>query len=330
MLAQQFWQAPPDRSEQSGTAVVEETALAIPRLSTPAGATPVDLPQPLAPSEALRVRRIFELQAKNDIPAAIAECAQLTDATLLPHILADRYLGGSNRATPDELTSWLARYPDLPDAPALRALLASQSPKEAARLAAPMPMPPLPTPASSDDVEPTERLLARNPALDRSVREAARSDPNRALRLIVRTRGIDRLYGAQLRAEVARILFTQGRDSEAFSIAQAAYRQAEGEVGLAPFIAGLAAWRLERPETAERLFEAAFKAKLIQPGRRAGAAFWAARAHLRLRDDRQYAPWLRRAAENRRTFYGLLARRALGRPSAPSRMWTGRPWATPM
>lgn len=112
-------------------------------------------------------------------------------------------------------------------------------------------------------------------------------------------------------------MFANGRDNEALSIGEAAHHQAAGEVGLAPFIAGLAAWRLDRPETAKALFEAAFKARLIQPGRRAGAAFWAARTRLRLRDDREYAPWLQRAAENGRTFYGMLARRALGQPLSP-------------
>ncbi len=113
---------------------------------------------------------------------------------------------------------------------------------------------------------------------------------------------------------MAQVLFTSGRDDEALATAQAAHRAAAGEVGLAPLVAGLAAWRLDRPALAKPLFEAAFRARLIQPGQRAGAAFWAARAHLRLRDDAGYAPWLRRAAENGRTFYGLLARRALGQP----------------
>ena len=298
-------------------AAKEDVALAIPRIATPGGNTPVALPRPLAPSEALRIKRIFALQAKNDIPAAIAESEQLTDPTLLPHILADRYLGGANRAEPAALISWLARYQHLPDAAAIHALLARQSPRLAAGLPAPVPPPPLPTPALGDDVDPIEQLLARNPALDRSVRDAARSNPDRALRLIAHTSGIDRLYGAQLRAEVARILFTQGRDREALSIAQAAHQQAKGEIGLAPFIAGLAAWRLDRPETAENLFEAAFRARLIQPAHRAGAAFWAARTHLRRRDDKQYAPWLRRAAENGQTFYGILARRALGQKLSP-------------
>ncbi|HYZ63526.1 MAG TPA: lytic transglycosylase domain-containing protein [Acetobacteraceae bacterium] len=291
----------------------EDTALAIPRISTAGKSAPVALPQPLPPSEAGRIRRIFALQAKNDIPAAVAECQDLTDTTLLGDILADRYLGGPNRAQPAELQAWLALYADLPDAPGVRALLASQVPHGAALPALPEPLATLPPVTPGSEVEPVERLLQRNPALDRSVHEAARVNANGALRLIARTRGLSREYGAQLRAEVAQVLFTQGQDSQAYATAEAANRQADGEVGLAAYVAGLAAWRLERPDLARPLFEAAFAARLTQPAQRAGAAFWAARAHLRTRNPGGYAPWLQRAAENPRTFYGLLSRRALGR-----------------
>ena len=292
----------------------EDTALAIPRITTTGDAAPVALPQPLAPSEAVRVRRIFALQARGDIPAAVAESDQLSDKTLLGAILADRYLGGAGRAQPEELAAWLGQYRDLPDAPAVYALLASQASRLAKQTRGPDAPQPLPTLSAGDDLEPSDRLMPRNPMLDRTVHDAARIDPARALRLIARTRGLDRTYGAQLRAEVAQILFTQGRDAEALTTALAAYAQARGEVGLAPYVGGLAAWRLDRPEQAMSLFEAAYAAKLIQPGQRAGAAFWAARAHMRTRDASFYAPWLQRAAQTPHTFYGLLARRALGQP----------------
>ena len=58
--------------------------------------------------------------------------------------------------------------------------------------------------------------------------------------------------------------------------------------------------------------EAASRAPLIAPGQRAGAAYWAARATLVTRGD--HGPWMYRAAKDARTFYGLLARRALGQP----------------
>lgn len=294
----------------------EDTALAIPRISM-GGSLRVALPQPLAPSEATRIRRIFALQAKSDIPAALAECELVTGTLLLPDILADRYLNGGRRPPQAELTAWLAQYRDLPDAPAIHALLATQFPRVAAAMPMPPAIPALPSTTPGDDVEASEKLFQRNPVLDRAVRDLARTNPDRALTVVARARGISRIYNAQLRAEVAQIVFSQGRDEEAIRIATVADRQSGGEVGLAAFVAGLAEWRRGQPEIAETWFKAAFTSKYLQPGQRAGAAFWAARTFKEERREENASAWLRRAGESGRTFYGLLARRMLGVPLRP-------------
>lgn len=308
--------AGPAGGERSGE-IPEDTALAIPRISM-GGSQRVALPQPLAPSEAARIRRIFALQAKNDIPAALAEFEQVSNTMLLPDILADRYLTGGVRPNEADLTAWLARYRDLPDATAIHALLATQAPRIAAAMPAPIATALLPTAVSGDDVEPFEKLFTRYVSLDRAVHEVAHTNPDRALAIIGRTRGMTRIYGAQLRAEVAQILFGQGNDAEALKLAVAADRQSGSEVGLASFVAGLAEWRMGRPDRAEMWFKSAFASKFLQPGQRAGAAFWAARAFKEQQQDSDYQAWLRRAAESGRTFYGLLARRALGDSLRPA------------
>ena len=306
----------------------EDVAFANPRFSPSPGGVP--LPRPLALNEAARVRRVFAAQAAADIPAAVAETAQLTNPLLLGHILADRYLGrcGFGAGSPeDQLRAWLSRYPDVPDAPVLYGALVALLPKGAPPPLAPATARPIAATAQpGDDVEPALRLLPRNPALDRSVHEPARAgQADRAVRLIARTKGLDPLYGALLRAEVAQTLFSQGRDAEALSVAEAANHQARGRIGLAPFIAGLAAWRMDRTDHAQALFETAYSANLTSPGRRSAAAFWAARAALRGRNPAAYAPWMQRAATSPRSFYGLLARRALGQgimATEPTATWT--------
>lgn len=279
----------------------EEVAFAAPRVRGEAGAP---LPRPLPPSDAARVRRIFALHARGDVSAATAETARLLDATLLGHILADRYLGRTGPAGAAELAAWLADHADLPDAPAIRALLPTTPPRGAA--AAPDER------DQGDQPAPIARTIARNPVLDRSVHEPARAGASdRALRLIARTPGLDAIYGAVLRAEVAQAAFTRGHDAEALRIAQAAHRQAKGAVGLAPYVAGLAAWRLGRIEAAGRLFEAVHRAEVASEDLRAAGAFWAARALSRGPDPEEAAPWLQRAAARPTAFHGLLASRAL-------------------
>ena len=119
-------------------------------------------------------------------------------------------------------------------------------------------------------------------------------------------------------------------DAEALDVAASAVRRtpAEDQVALAGYIAGLAAWRLDRPELARSYFEGAWHAPVAPSALRSAAAFWAARAYLRARDGAGYATWMERAAEERRSFYGLLARAVLGLGPGPGwerdRFWARR------
>ncbi len=219
-------------------------------------------------------------------------------------------------ASAADLAGWLARYPDHPDAPALYAALLTRLDRGTAPPPAPAVTSLAPDPrsgAAPEEDDPAATRLPRNAGLDRQMgRLAQAGDADVALRLLARVRGLDRLYGGQLRAEIAQALFAQGRDEAALRTAQEAFRQTGGQTGLAGYVAGLAAWRLDRPDVAQPMFEAASHAAFASASLRAGAAFWAGRAHLRNGEPALYRPWLRQAAEARHTFYGLLARRILG------------------
>ena len=305
-------------AQSTGSGNGDETAMAIPRLASPGDVSGVALPQPLAPSDAARVRRIFALQSRGNMAEAAEETSQLTDPTLLGPILANRYLGRFHRATPDELIVWLERHADEPDAPAIYALLTRRAPKG-------MVIPPLPnadrvteaaTPAPApEDADPRDRTIARNPLLDRTVAARAASGNDRsALRLIAMTKGLSASYTALLRGEVAQALFTQNRDDDALEVASSAIHHTpdDEQVGLPGYIAGLAAWRMERMNLALSSFERAWRAPVAPSAMRAAAAFWAARASLHTRDIPGYVMWMKRASVEPRTFYGLLARQALG------------------
>jgi soluble lytic murein transglycosylase-like protein len=251
----------------------DETAMAIPRIEPPGGASGVGLPQPLAPSEAALVRRIFAMQRRNQIPAAIAETARLSDTSLLGHILADRYIGHPARVAAPELADWLGRYADLPDACAIYSLLLKRLPAGSK----PPPAPACQAPASA------------------SVPMAAET-----------ATGV---------SDAAREAFVRGHDASAYRLGRAAFTRSHGKDGQAAYVAGLAAWRQGEFATAATLFEAASLADNSGPGLRAGAAFWAARAHLRQdggAGDQSWRPWLQRAAEAPQTLHGMLARRMLG------------------
>lgn len=289
----------------------DQTAMSVPRPATQGGVA--GFPQPLAPSDAARLRRIFELQARGENAAAAREVERLDDRRLVGHVLADRWLRGHEPPLP-EVIAWLSDHADHPDAPAIHAMLVRRAPRGIA-------LPPAPAQerlADGADVvpeerEPAARTVSRNAALDRAVRDRAREgDAAGALAAIARARP-DTAYGAILRAEVAQILFQAGRDEDALRIAAEAARN-NGGTAFPGFVAGLAAWGMDRPEIALAYFEHAARSEIASPAIRSAAAFWTARAAVRARRPQLYVPWMMQAAQEPRTFYGLVARRALGLP----------------
>jgi soluble lytic murein transglycosylase len=80
----------------------------------------------------------------------------------------------------------------------------------------------------------------------------------------------------------------------------------------AGWLAGLAAWRAGRLDVAIKNFEAVATSSASSTWNAAAGAFWAARGHLVTRKPQAYVRWMSRAAELPYTFYGMLARRALG------------------
>ncbi len=86
--------------------------------------------------------------------------------------------------------------------------------------------------------------------------------------------------------------------------------------------AGLAAWRVHSMAEAARQFEFVADDEQASDWARAAGAFWAARSYLKNHEPAKVSKWLRVAAGYPRTFYGQLARRALG-------MNSGLAWSKP-
>ncbi|WP_241665408.1 lytic transglycosylase domain-containing protein [Teichococcus oryzae] len=261
-------------SDSSG---LVEQAMSIPRPAL--GGVP-GLPQPLAPSDAARLAQIFALQQRGDFAAAEAETRRLEDRRLLGHVLADRWQRPG--APPPDLAAlhdWLLRHSDLPDAGAVHEMLRHRLPKDA-------PQPPAPI----DESLPADIELAP---------EDNATTPASASR--------DAVSGV----EAARARFQAGQDEEAYRLAARLARR-NPHLAQPAYLAGLAAWGSGRPELALGQFEAAARAEGTTPALRAAAAFWTARAAIRTRRPQLYVPWMLQAAQEPRTFYGLIARRVLG------------------
>ena len=146
----------------------DQTAMSVPRPALAGGIA--GFPQPLAPSDAARLRRVFDLQARGDITAAAREAERLEDRRLLGHVLADRW-GRGYEPQPAELVTWLTDNPDHPDAPSIHAMLVRRAPR-----GTPLPAAPRADALSEhaevvpEESEPPARRITRVAALDRAVR----------------------------------------------------------------------------------------------------------------------------------------------------------------
>lgn len=274
------------------------------------------LPQPMGATDAARMRRAFEAQARGDFASAVRESERLDDRRLMGHLLADRH--ARQEPSTHELQAWLGDFADLPDAPALHESLVRRLPRGAAA-------PPPPTqPDAAAELLPEERtpagpILPREAALERAVyQRIGEGNLDAALALIEARRGLSTAYLGQLKAEMAQALFRLGRDADAWRVAQESLRFAPNNPNGA-YQAGLAAWGMQHYEGAYAAFERAARNPAASPTMRAAAAYWTARSAVRARRPTQYVPWMLQAAQEPRTFHGMIARRSLGLP--PGLVW---------
>lgn len=287
----------------------------------------VALPKILSDADADRYRHIFELQHDGNWKSADGEIDGLENRSLVGHVMAQCLLHPRlYRASYAELTHWLDQYGDHPEAGAVYALALRRKP--AKEHAPPRPdgsflggtgsdfglegeTPPDNAPDLSDaDEKKLQRLKSK-------IRADLRSGWPTGAKALVETDDARRLLSPveydELRADIAASYFAYGKDEDALALGEETAKHANGKVPAAHWTAGIADWRMGRHEDAIRHFEAVAKSPYASRWDRAAAAFWAARANLVTRKPAEVSRWLNIAAEDGHTFYGILARRALGR-----------------
>lgn len=288
------------------------------------------LPTVLTPRDVERYQRIFDLQRAGRYADADREIAKLDDRLLVGVAMARRYLEASYRPSMGELSHWLAANKDQPDADQLyrMAVKLRGKPKKNA--------PAIPTPVGTDpgDFGGGERLILppsrvapqkkqrsgaqeiaiqkHGAAITRAIR-AGQSD--QAEKLLEKPDMRDHLSVGELddwRRKVAWGHFLEGNDEAALRLAGAAAARSRNVVPLADWVAGLAAWRLNRFDNAAHHFGELGQNRSAINWDRAAGGFWAGRVAAKLRQPREAVKQWKIAAREPRTFYGLLATRALG------------------
>ncbi len=274
-------------------------------------------------------RRIFKLQQDGQWRAADGLVKQLSDPLLLGHVLYQRYMHPTKyRSRYAELKKWMTAYADHPGARRVYQLAMRRKPSNWRAPQRPLGVSfgPLP-PESNEDVRSSRSSKKRygNKALRRQARYVTRQikslvrrgRPTQALKRLQRKdirRGFDAVNYDRALAIVARGYYHAKDDAKALKVTAPAIARSGVKAPMALWWSGLAAWRSGQFTQSARHFELLIAAKLNDNWITSGAAYWAARAHLAARQPAQVNPLLAVAARHSRTFYGLLAARALGEP----------------
>jgi soluble lytic murein transglycosylase len=280
-----------------------------------------DLPRVLSRSDEALYRRIFSLEAEGAWAQAERLIGRLADPLLVGHVLSQRYLNvRSYRAQAGELSAWLTRYRDLPEASQISALLRVKTRKHGRTrhyVAAAAPgdatagesMPLVTVRAEPDDQTPFLNALQ----VAGEIRALLSAGAGAAAQKVLDSPRAQRLLSdddvAALGGEIEQ---ANGGGS---SCDQEMEDCSSSRSSLnAAWSAGLDAWRNGAYGQAAQQFELVATRSERSPWLASAGAFWAARAHLVAQDPQNVTKWLTAAAAFPRTFYGLLARRIVGLP----------------
>ena len=288
-------------------------------------ATATTLPKPLGEFDVALYSRLIALQKDGNMKQAIREMGRIENPLLTGHLLAQRYLHPTAwRSSYKELSGWLAKYNDHPDASRIYWLANRRKPKNATAPKSPKPgylngygqaggggyLPRIPA-RIEGRASPT-----RTASVAHSVRRAIRRGwPSGALDILDKPENRRYLTNdeeGQLRGEVAHAYFIFGIDAKAIRQARYAIANGRDHADLAYWAGGLAAWRSGQIDLAGSFFRSLTELKDVSPGRRSAAAFWAYRVEMHQGRPVEAIAYLELAARQIDSFYGVVARHALG------------------
>lgn len=278
---------------------------------------PAQTTKPLSRRSASLYKEVYNLQHQQKWEEADRILERIDNTILFGHVYAQRLYHPAYNAGAGELESWLAAYGDHPQAVKIaRKINAKDKVTYKNRTA-----------GTQEDLryfangskyisekydggQRYEIRLVKKEIKKYLDRGAATS----ALHFLEKHRVnkyIDPVDKSQILADIAATYLYQREVSKARKIALSATKLS-AETPIAPWVMGLTAWIRNDFDESARYFTLASQAKYASPWMTAAAAYWGARASTRAGLYKDVSTLLTRAVKHQRTFYGLIATKALG------------------
>jgi len=284
----------------------------------------------LSTADAERYRQIFAAEREGHFDKAVSLMTEISDPSLKGYALAEHYLSPHSKRVPvTTLIDWLKDYRELAVADRIYRLAVKRSTKKVRRhhrtilvavvtnIPAPAGMPRtrgggyedvnLPDPPLSSDAARTASTQ-----INALIKSDQPDEAMAVLQPLVDSGAIPSYDNARLSQRIAASYFTEGLDQKAYDLASRVAATDRRSVPLLDWNAGLAAFRLGMFHESAQYFETLAQVGSVPNWVRAGAAFWAARAHARAGEPGSVVTLLTVAAKEEPTFYGLLAEQILG------------------
>lgn len=238
-------------------------------------------------------KEIFAAQKAGKMQQADALIDKLSGKALMGHVLYQRYMHPTAYTSSySELRRWMEEYADLPGAKNIYALAVKRKPGSGAGR--------LREPVKNKFIAPMREptmVPAKTFQRDKSLTPAQK----------------ERLEVYQAKANIAARAYYAKKYEEAYDLSREVYRQAGAYIPKGAWIYALSNWRKDRPRRAAEAFEKVAASPYASGWEASAGAYWAARSHIRSGRKHDVRKWLEKAAKHPRTFYGLIATRALGK-----------------
>jgi soluble lytic murein transglycosylase len=282
----------------------------------------------MSSDDAQRYESIFDLQRQGQMKKADAVIKRLRYEGLMGNVLYQRYMHPTAyRSSFAELESWLDQYADYPGSRNIYKMAQQRKPSGYKGT--------LRKPVSQSAIarvrEPT-MMYAKTYITDKVRSEADTKIVRSLSRTVYRDiskygaedsyarlvssehfKALDRAEVDILLGEISAGYYYEGALQEAYNLASQSVKRSGSVVPKAAWIAGLSSWRQENYKDAAKFFEMTATSPYASGWSQAAGSYWAARSHMRSGQVKKVTSWLVRAADHPRTFYGLIATRALGK-----------------
>lgn len=277
----------------------------------------------LSDADRARYAKAFEAVAKNDFKTANRYLKDVRDPVLKGHVRYHMLMHDSYYATFRELRDWLDDHYDNAGARTIYRLAVQRQEMTLPPPKAPRSTSLRPRIPNADSYKRHRSGAQRDANTQARIQEIQatintlvdRGKPDEALALLNSPEidsQLDSVETDKARQWIAAGYYYKGDFDASLALADRAANRSGKYVPLAHWYSGLINWRRGNVRSAAEHFEAVATSEATSGWMRAAGAYWAARANLILLNAEQVVSMLALAAEHPRSFYGLLAARALG------------------